>query len=1048
MTGEGIMLQEATKALNSAFNNSFIKKVSQYLHDCVREEVKSSTFRNLKGDKDNKWIFLKEKETLLTEGLEYLKLDGSNANLTELMIQSENNTRDKYLIYGYMFLVGRNGKSKRRNEFLTPLLYVPCKLERNGVNINCIRQEDILSLNTGALASLMKKSDDDDEVDSFLEGILDVVPDLPITKEKMDVFLTTLKSLIPDVEISMDDSEDADEDNVTRDETPQVDLSDVQITGENLDEIIEDDIQQQKQRYEGDLKKLCVTYQSAIILTKRPAVTAGVLHELLQIAEKPSGVYRETTLSVINDEFNQAVEKNSNKSDDEPFYPVTPLSLSDSQEKVIKNIENNKFIAVQGPPGTGKSQTIVNLVAHLIANGKTVLVASRMDKAVDVVAERLNDLGAPYLALRAGRANYQKQLSLQLQDLISGKADLDDDVEDYIFSDVKDMKQHLDILRETESKCEHIIKLEKAWHDLSKEIKEHSLTVGEMQYIKRSLKKAEIDSVNNIIKNLTDNMEKAGFFASLANMSSLRSLKKILNLKDFSVDSESLDRLKVELDYVTEKWKLRKIEADIQKTGNLHVMNEQIRQLKKKQKTLAINILKSTRREALKALLRDDKKKRRIKVHAMSLVERRKKLQSKILEEEDFKPLLEAFPCWCVTTYAVSDSLPLKPGMFDVAIIDEASQCDIASCFPIMYRAKKSVIVGDDKQLPHLSFLEKAKEQSFLSQYGIPDKYQLMWRFRTNSMFDLADYYSMNSVMLDEHFRSLPAIINFSNHEFYSDRIRVMRKEPSDYVALEMVKVADGKVDSDATRNLPEVEELVKVLHEIIIEDERKNPENPTTIGIISPFRAQVEQLKISVPRVLSDYMIKKHQIEIGTAHTFQGDERDIMLISWGFANNSFPQSITFLQNPNLFNVAITRAKNKCINFVSHDLETMPDGSFRNYVSYMKEYVERKRALANDEIDANIYKNKFEKEVADEIRKLDHRVVAGADIAGLSADLLVDDSFVIEIDGVEDNKRSNISNMKKQSILERCGLKVKRITYREWQYSAKACLDRVLAVDI
>ena len=52
------MLQEATRAINSAFNNSFIKKLSQYLHDCVREEVKSSTFRNLKADKDNKWIFL------------------------------------------------------------------------------------------------------------------------------------------------------------------------------------------------------------------------------------------------------------------------------------------------------------------------------------------------------------------------------------------------------------------------------------------------------------------------------------------------------------------------------------------------------------------------------------------------------------------------------------------------------------------------------------------------------------------------------------------------------------------------------------------------------------------------------------------------------------------------------------------------------------------------------------------------------------------------------------------------------------------------------
>jgi len=1044
------MLQEATKALNSAFNNSFIKKLSQYLHDCVREEVKSSTFRNLKGDKDNKWIFLKEQETLLTQGLEYLKLDGSNPNLTELMLQGVSSARDKYLIYGYMFLVGRNGKSRKRNEFLTPLLYVPCRLERNGVNINCILQDDVLSLNTGALAALLKKGDDDDEVDLFLEGILDVVPDLPITKEKMDIFLTTLQSLIPDIEIAADSSEDADEDNVSKDDSTHKDLSDVQITGENFDEIIDDEIQEQKQKAAvGDIKKLSVTYQSAIILTKRPAVTAGVLHELMQIAEKPSGVFRETTLSVINDEYTQSSEKTFPlKESDGKFYPITPLALSDSQERVIKNVENSKLIAVQGPPGTGKSQTIVNLVAHLIANGKTVLVASRMDKAVDVVADRLNALGAPYLALRAGRLNYQRQLSAQLADLVSGKSELDNDIEDFIFADVKDMHQHLDCMRETEEKCENIIKMENAWHDLKNEIKEQSLIVGELHYIKRPLKKSEIDNVNDVIKALSDNLEKSGFFASFANMSSLRQLKKILDIKDFEVEPENLDRLKVELDFVTQKWRLRKIESDIQKTGNLHVMMEQIRQMKRKQGSLAINILKSTRREALKALLRDAKKVRRIKVHSLALVERRKKKTDNIMEAEDFKPLLDAFPCWCVTTYAVSDSLPLKPGMFDVAIIDEASQCDIASCFPIMYRAKRTVVVGDDKQLPHLSFLEKAKEQSFLSQYGIPDKYQLMWRFRTNSMFDLADYYSMNSVMLDEHFRSLPPIINFSNKEFYNDRIRVMKMDNPDDCAIDIINVPDGKVDLDATRNLPEIEALVKTLHEIIIEDERKNPDKPVSIGIISPFRAQVEQLKISVPKVLSDYMIKKHKIEIGTAHTFQGDERDIILMSWAFANNSYPQSITFLQKPNLFNVAITRAKNKCINFVSHDLDTMPDGHFRHYVSYLKQYKDRREALQNNEFDENSYKNSLEREIADEIRKLDHTVQAGVEIAGLSADLVVDNKFIVEIDGVEDNKKlHHMSNMKKQSILERCGYKVKRITYREWQYSPKACLDRVLTLD-
>ena len=1040
------MLQEASRAINSAFNNSFIKKLSQYLHDCVREEVKSSTFRNLKGDKDNKWIFLKGEEQLFSTGAEFIPLEGSNPKLTELMIQSDLGQKDKYLIYGYLFLVGKSSKSKRQNEFLTPLLYMPCKLERNGVNINCFPLDEVLSLNTGALAALMRKNDDEDEVDLLLEGILDVVPDLPITQEKLDIFLTTLKSLVPEIEIATNVDDYKEDDNVSKSK----DFYKEKIDGENVEDIIEEEeTEQAKQKVK--LEKIAVTPQSAIILTKRPSVTAGVLHELTQIAEKPSGIYRETALSIINEEYSQSKEKSvpmkdMNKITD--FYPITPLSLSDSQLQVVKNIDNSKFVAVQGPPGTGKSQTIVNLVAHLVANGKTVLVASRMDKAVDVVAERLNDLGASHMALRAGRLNYQRQLSEELNNLLAqNNSDLDDDIEDILLVDTKDMKDHLDMLKNMENKSETIIKLEKNWHDKLEEVEEQEKILGKKEYIKKTLKKGEIDMVAGIIKVLEHNMEKAGFISKIANFTSLGQLKKILNLKDFDVNYETIGKLKQELEFANMEWSLRKIEADIQKTGNLHMLAEQIRTMKRKQKSLATNILKNKRREALKELLRDENKRRRLKVHAKSLVANRKRLQTNILEEEDFRPLLEAFPCWCVTTYAVSDSLPLKPGMFDVAIIDEASQCDIASCFPILFRAKRAVIVGDDKQLPHLSFLEKAKEQSFLSQYGIPDKYQLMWRFRTNSMFDLADYYSMNSVMLDEHFRSLPPIINFSNHEFYNDRIRVMRKDKPDENVLELVEVVDGKVDFDATRNLPEIEALVKRLHEIIIEDERKNPDNPVTVGIISPFRAQVEQLKVSVSKVLSDYMIKKHQIEIGTAHTFQGDERDIMMISWAVADNSYTQSLMFMQKANLFNVAITRGRNKVINFVSRNPRELPDGHFRNYVSYMQNYQDKKQAVLSGEIDENIYKNSLEREAADKIRELDHRVVAGAEIAGLSADLLVDDKFVIEIDGVDDKTKSHISNMKKQAIIERSGFKVKRITFREWQYSPKACLDRVLIED-
>ncbi len=1037
------MLQEAGKAINSAFNNSFIKKLSQYLHDCVREEVKSSTFRNLKGDKDNKWIFLPGEEQLFTNFQEYVALDGSNPKLTELMIQSELGQKDKYLIYGYLFLVGKSSKSKRQNEFLTPLLYMPCKLERNGVNINCIPLDEVLSLNTGALAALMRKNDDEDEVDLLLEGILDVVPDLPITDEKLSIFLTTLKSLVPEIEISTNKADYSEEDNISK---TTKDFYKEKIDGENLEDVIEEEENSQKQAMK--LEKISVTYQSAIILTKRPSVTAGVLHELTQIAEKPSGVYRETALNIINEEYAQSKEKSVPVQDLKKitdFYPITPLSLSDSQQQVIKNIDNTKFIAVQGPPGTGKSQTIVNLVAHLVANGKTVLVASRMDKAVDVVADRLNDLGAKHMALRAGRLNYQRQLSSDLNNLIANNEDLDSDVENILLVDTKDMKDHLDLLKDYENKCEKIIKLEQDWHDLDMEVLENEKTTGKMQFIQCPLNRVEIEAVALILKTLEKNQQKSGFFANIANFTSLNHLKKILKLKDFDVNFENLNRLRTELEFAEMQYRLNKIESDIQKTGNLHILTEQIRQMKKKQGTLAKNILKNKRREALKALLRDENKRRRLKVHAKSLVTSRKRLQTNILEEEDFKPLLEAFPCWCVTTYAVSDSLPLKPGMFDVAIIDEASQCDIASCFPILFRAKRAVIVGDDKQLPHLSFLEKAKEQSFLSQYGIPDKYQLMWRFRTNSMFDLADYYSMNSVMLDEHFRSLPPIINFSNHEFYNDRIRVMRKDRPDEKVLELVEVPEGKVDFDATRNLPEIEALVKRLYEIVVEDERQNPDNPVSIGIISPFRAQVEQLKVSVAKVLSDHMIRKHQIEIGTAHTFQGDERDIMLISWAIADNSYTQSLIFLQKPNLFNVAITRGRDKVINFISRNPRELPEGHFRNYISFIQEYQNRQQAGISGEIDENIYKNALEREIAAQIRELGHEVQAGVEIAGLSADLLVDNKFVIEVDGVEDSKKLyHMTNMKKQAILERCGFKVKRITFREWQYSPKVCLDRVL----
>ena len=1058
------MLQEATKILNSAFNNSFIKKLCMYLHDCVREEVQSSTFRNLKQDKDNKWIFLEpqnndksenkqitDNEKLFTNYPQNLKLDGSDSYLTELMLLSEKGQKDKYLIYGYLFLVGKNTKTKRKNEFLTPLLYSTCKLERVGMNIECSVQEEGLSLNTAALTSLMNLSGEEDEIDNMLDGLLDVVPKLPLKEDDLNIFLTTLKSLIPDLEFELNEEEKF-ENNV------QDDASDFyeekKINYENLEEVIEEaETEKPKPKLKAD--KVILTNKSAIILTKRPLVTAGVLYELMQIAERPSGILRETSLALVNEEYLQGKGKMASKiikeNNNKDFAAITPLSLSDSQEDVIKNLEDNTILSVYGPPGTGKSQTIVNLICHLISNGKTVLVASRMDKATDVVANRLNDFGAPYLALRAGRSNYQKQLSFDLQDLISNKVDLDTDFENSILVDVDDMRKLLATIKEKENQCEEIIKLEKDWHDLIVQRDEKEKQLGKMQFLTAKLTMQEVDEINNAVNNLEKNTEKQGFFADISTKYANFQLKKIIQNKDFKPDFENLERLKSELETARLSTQARYIETQIFKIGNIHNLLTEIKLLKKKQKSLAIEILKGKRRNSLKGLLRDQVKRQRLIVHTKALTTRKKNLQIRLLEDEDFKPLLEAFPCWCVTTYAVSDSLPLKPGMFDVAIIDEASQCDIASCIPILYRCKKAVIVGDDKQLPHLSFLEKSKEQSFLSQYEIPDKYQLMWKFRTNSMFDLANYYSTKPVLLDEHFRSYAPIIDFSNKEFYGDRIRIM-SQCNDKNVLELVQVHDGKVDSEMTRNMPEVEAIMQRLQEILQEDDRIKDENhePVTVGIISPFRGQVELIKKALNQLYPESVQRRHKIEVGTAHTFQGDERDIIMLSWAVANNSFNQSLTFLQIPNLFNVAITRAKKKQIIFLSKDPKSLPQGLLKDYIEYAQTYIARNTLQNNLDIDENNYKNTFEKEVASFLRDEGFEVTAGTIVAGLSSDLLVTDptgkSIIVECDGVEDNIKTNKTQIKKQTLMERTGTQVERISYREWYTSPQGCIERIKSI--
>ena len=147
-----------------------------------------------------------------------------------------------------------------------------------------------------------------------------------------------------------------------------------------------------------------------------------------------------------------------------------------------------------------------------------------------------------------------------------------------------------------------------------------------------------------------------------------------------------------------------------------------------------------------------------------------------------------------------------------------------------------------------------------------------------------------------------------------------------------------------------------------------------------------------------------------------------------------------FAQKPNLFNVAITRARYKLINFISRDINELPEGLLRNYLEYVKKI--------NSNKTKNIFKNSFEKTVfesiIDEFPTLnnENKIMAGVEMGSVSADIVID-KVVVEIDGVEDEIKCRCNDMKKQAIIERCGFGIVRITRREWELSSSACLDRI-----
>ncbi|MEZ7494966.1 DEAD/DEAH box helicase [Leeuwenhoekiella aequorea] len=265
---------------------------------------------------------------------------------------------------------------------------------------------------------------------------------------------------------------------------------------------------------------------------------------------------------------------------------------------------------------------------------------------------------------------------------------------------------------------------------------------------------------------------------------------------------------------------------------------------------------------------------------------------------------IESLKLVSAVSLSVRNAFTLSPEIFDIVIVDEASQCDLASLLPVIYRAKRIVILGDPNQLPHITNITKSESDYVATKYDI-GKYQV--QFSSKSLFDFVDDLSkksnFKSVMLNEHYRCHPEIIKWSNDHIYRTtlgQVMTIKTTPAQYDVVEKgFYWLDVKGEMDNEKNTNKYHALsTKNLYD------RLRADNPTkSIGIITPFRGQRKLLQDIIGE--SDKLLK-----IDSVHKFQGDEKDIIIFNMVISSNSAQSKLNFVnRNSYILNVAITRAR-------------------------------------------------------------------------------------------------------------------------------------------
>lgn len=630
--------------------------------------------------------------------------------------------------------------------------------------------------------------------------------------------------------------------------------------------------------------------------------------------------------------------------------PVTVPTLGPLLEVIPMNTEQRAAVVaaltqphtvVTGPPGTGKSQVVTNLLINAAWRGQKVLFASKNNKAVDVVEARVNGLGNRPILLRLGAKDYQARLAGYLTQVLAGNPGPE------VLAAYTEALQRHDTLVATQSKLDA---MQQATLDARNSVDrferdaEDGRPIFGSRFTSLAVEDCERAAMSlALVSDAADHADRSrqGMLVRLLwpflrreRMAGLRQAitHSVGGLRAISFawgvwdEGPALDGLRTELARAERHLALARrvvqyrdaLDA-LQGSPSLETIAHDRNELAERVGQNSARLWRNWVQLAPTRLSAADRKDvadfaaalqavtgpNADRVHS-SVKQKARQLQLKVTS---------LFSSWAVTSLSARGRIPLEPGYFDLVVIDEASQCDIASALPLLFRAKRSVIIGDPMQLRHISALSRPRDSELQHKHGLVDD-RLSWMYSVNSLFDLASSVvsSEGIVNLRDHHRSHADIIGFSNDVFYEGQLRVATrypqlKRPSSSgpgVVWRDVKGEAVRPREGGAQNPTEARAVVDEVVDLLVRCGYTG-----SVGVVTPFRAQARLLSSLVhSRPELEGALARADVLVDTVHKFQGDERDVMFFSPVVASGMPVGALGFLRsNGNLFNVAITRAR-------------------------------------------------------------------------------------------------------------------------------------------